>query len=193
MLDYTLPLTSEESAFAEKHHDVLLRYLRFHKLPVDEFYDIAVFGYLRAVRKYLARPELQQYQFSTIARRAMSCDIHHSKEYWNRAKRKGEVCLFDGVRGVYNVLSALSLLTAVLMLYRMFSKNLPKRREENARFLNWWLPKKNRLAASRQRRLDKEHKYFSCKNCKAICRVPAGKGKIEITCPRCGQKISGKS
>lgn len=44
MLDYTLPLTSEESAFAEKHHDVLLRYLRFHKLPVDEFYDIAVFG-----------------------------------------------------------------------------------------------------------------------------------------------------
>ena len=102
--------------------------------------------------------------------------------------------LFSRVRGVYNVLSALSLLTAVLVLYRMFSKNLPKRREENARFLNWWLPpKKNRLAASRQRRLDKEHKYFTCKNCKAICRVPAGKGKIEITCPRCGQKISGKS
>ncbi len=101
--------------------------------------------------------------------------------------------LFSRVRGVYNVLSAISLLTAVLVLYRMFSKNLPKRREENARFLNWWLPKKNRLAASRQRRLDKEHKYFTCKNCKAICRVPAGKGKIEITCPRCGQKISGKS
>ena len=37
--------------------------------------------------------------------------------------------LFSRVRGVYNVLSALSLLTAVLMLYRMFSKNLPKRRE----------------------------------------------------------------
>ena len=53
--------------------------------------------------------------------------------------------LFSRVRGVYNVLSALSLLTAVLVLYRMFSKNLPKRREENARFLNWWLPKKNRL------------------------------------------------
>lgn len=95
MLDYTLPLTSEESAFAEKHHDVLLRYLHFHKLPVDEFYDIAVFGYLRAVRKYLARPELRQYKFSTIARRAMSCDIHHSREYWNRAERKGEAYPFD--------------------------------------------------------------------------------------------------
>ena len=98
MLDYMLPLTSEEANFAEKHHDVLLRYLYFHKLPVDEFYDIAVFGYLRAVRKYLARPELRQYKFSTIARRAMSCDVRHSKEYWNRAKRKGEVCPFDEER-----------------------------------------------------------------------------------------------
>ena len=95
MLDYTLPLTSEESAFAEIRHDVLLRYLRFNRLPMDEFYDIAVFGYLRAVRKYLARPELRQHKFSTIARRAMSCDVHHSKEYWNRAKRKAEVCPFD--------------------------------------------------------------------------------------------------
>lgn len=101
--------------------------------------------------------------------------------------------LFSRVRGVYHVLSVLSLLVAALVLFRMFSKNLTKRREENGKFLNWWLPKKNYLAASRQRRLDKEHKYFTCKNCKAICRVPAGKGKIEITCPRCGQKISGKS
>lgn len=95
MLDYTLPMTAEESAFAEKHHDMIFTYLRCHRLPVDEFYDIAVFGYLRAVRKYLARPELRQYKFSTIANRAMSCDIHHSREYWNRARRKGEVLEFD--------------------------------------------------------------------------------------------------
>ena len=47
-----------------------------------------VFGYLRAVRKYLARPELRKYSFSTIAYRAMSCDVHHSKEYWMRKKRR---------------------------------------------------------------------------------------------------------
>ena len=50
------------------------------------------------MRKYLARPELRQYKFSTIARRAMSCDVRHSKEYWNRAKRKGDVCSFDEER-----------------------------------------------------------------------------------------------
>lgn len=92
MLDYTLPMTAEESAFAEEHHDTIRTYLRIHSLPFDDFYDIAVFGYLRAVRKYLARPELRQYKFSTIAFRAMICDIHHSKEYWSRARRRGEVC-----------------------------------------------------------------------------------------------------
>lgn len=101
--------------------------------------------------------------------------------------------LFARVRPVMNILGVLSFLLALLVLFRMFSKNLAKRREENEKFLNWWLPKKNYLAASRQRRLDKEHKYFTCKNCKAICRVPAGKGKIEITCPKCGEKIVGKS
>lgn len=92
---YTMPLTTEESDFAAEHHDVILRYLRKARLPYDEFYDIAVFGYLRAVRKYLARPELQQYQFTTIAFRAMSCDVHHSREYWMRAKRSATVTRLD--------------------------------------------------------------------------------------------------
>ena len=87
----------------------------------------------------------------------------------------------------------LTLLAAALLLFRMFSRNLAKRRAENARFLAWWNPIRGRLAGMRQRSLDKDHKYFTCKNCKAICRVPVGKGKIEITCPKCGEKIIGKS
>ncbi|MCI8539592.1 MAG: sigma-70 family RNA polymerase sigma factor [Oscillospiraceae bacterium] len=91
MLNYTMPLSAEESAFAGEHHDLIHKFLRMHKLPESDFYDIAVFGYLRAVRKYLARPELRQYQFSTVAFRAMSCDVHHSREYWKRAKRRSLV------------------------------------------------------------------------------------------------------
>ena len=52
---------------------------------------------------------------------------------------------------------------------------------------------KNRSAGARARHADKEHKYFVCKSCKTICRVPAGKGKVEITCPKCGGKIIAKS
>ncbi|WP_297720808.1 hypothetical protein [Intestinimonas sp.] len=91
MLNYNTPLTAEESTFAAEHHHLLLSYLKKAGLDFDEFYDIAVFGYLRAVRKYLARPELRAYQFSTIAFRAMSCDVHHSREYWLRGKRRARI------------------------------------------------------------------------------------------------------
>lgn len=90
-------------------------------------------------------------------------------------------------------LEAVCLALAFIVLFRAFSKNLSKRRAENAKFLGWWLPVKARIAGARSRSQDKTHKYFTCKNCKTICRVPAGKGKIEITCPKCGEKIIGKS
>ena len=84
----------------------------------------------------------------------------------------------------------------VLMLYilvRMFSKNLYKRRAENQKWVNWYCRVKNRSAGARARHADKEHKYFTCKSCKAICRVPVGKGKIVITCPKCGAQINAKT
>ena len=80
----------------------------------------------------------------------------------------------------------------VYILFRMFSKNLPKRREENQRFLNWFWRIKSNAAGAKARRADKDHKYFPCK-CGAVCRVPVGKGKIVITCPKCGQKINAKT
>ena len=91
---------------------------------------------------------------------------------------------------IFNTLQTVVIFVA---LFRMLSKNLDKRRAENAKFLAWWYPTKNRLTAAKARHQDKDHKYFTCKSCKTVCRVPAGKGKIEITCPKCGGKIAGKS
>ena len=84
----------------------------------------------------------------------------------------------------------------VLMIYifaRMFSKNLYKRRAENKRWVNFtWRIKSGRRNAA-ARRADREHRYFTCKNCKTICRVPIGKGRIVITCPKCGAQIQAKT
>ena len=84
----------------------------------------------------------------------------------------------------------------VLMLYilfRMFSKNLYKRRAENQKWVNFaWRMKSGRESAA-ARRADKDHRYFTCKNCKTICRVPVGKGKIVITCPKCGAQIQART
>ena len=88
------------------------------------------------------------------------------------------------------ILSTVSFLVMVWILFRMFSRNLPKRRKENAWFLTKIVnPVKNRKARSQ----DKDHKYFTCPQCSTVCRVPRGKGKIIITCPKCGSSIHGKS
>ena len=81
----------------------------------------------------------------------------------------------------------------VWVMFRIFSKNLYKRREENSKFMMAFWKLKNWNSGARARHADKEHKYFTCKNCKAICRVPVGKGKIVITCPKCGSKIHAKT
>ena len=81
----------------------------------------------------------------------------------------------------------------VLILFRTFSKNLSKRREENSRWLNWRWRLKSERQNARARHADKEHRYFTCKNCKTICRVPVGKGKIVITCPKCGAQIHART
>ena len=95
---------------------------------------------------------------------------------------------------VYSILAFVSTVIVFLALYRMFSRNLEKRRSENARFMEKvWNPVSHRIAGSRQQRMDKEHRYFTCPRCGAVCRVPRGKGRIVITCPRCGGEIHGKS
>ena len=77
-------------------------------------------------------------------------------------------------------------------LFRIFSKNLPKRRAENQKFSAWWWQLKSRASGAKARRADTQHKYFTCR-CGAVCRVPVGKGKIVITCPKCGAKINAKT
>lgn len=84
---------------------------------------------------------------------------------------------------------ALVWVLVVVVFFRMLSKNLYKRRGENQRFLIWW----NGVLSAKERHADKAHKYFTCKKCKTICRVPTGKGKVVITCPKCGAEIHGKT
>ena len=94
---------------------------------------------------------------------------------------------------ITSICSALMWALMVFIIFRMFSRNLYKRREENQKWMSWWWKLRNDQAGARARHADKDHKYFTCKNCKAICRVPAGKGKIIITCPKCGAQIHGRS
>ena len=88
-------------------------------------------------------------------------------------------------------LAGLALLA--VMFFRIFSRNLARRRAENQRFVNWWWRMKSSRQGARERHADKDHKYFTCKNCRTICRVPVGKGNIVITCPKCGAQIRART
>jgi len=106
---------------------------------------------------------------------------------------------------VYFVLSLLAALTdtpalslvgdvaAVLALFRVFSKNISKRRDENARFLRKINPLLRWLRLQQTIRKDRDHRYFKCPNCSQYLRVPRGKGKITVTCRSCGASFQEKS
>ncbi len=91
----------------------------------------------------------------------------------------------------------LTLIAFALLVYsyfRVFSKNLGARQAENQSYL----AQRERLRFKFQSLkvrigLRKTHKYLKCKKCNNKMRVPRGKGKIEVTCPHCGEKFITRS
>ena len=67
-------------------------------------------------------------------------------------------------------------------IFRSLSRNTYKRYQENRKFLQVF----GRLK-------DRQHRYFDCPKCRQMVRVPRGKGKISITCPRCKENFVKKT
>ena len=87
----------------------------------------------------------------------------------------------------------LSFLLLAFTLFRLLSRNLERRREENARFMRAAQPFLSWLRLRRNIHRDKEHVYFKCPNCGQQLRVPRGRGKITVTCRSCGASFQEKS
>lgn len=94
---------------------------------------------------------------------------------------------------VGSILYLVSAALWVWTVFRMLSRNLYKRQGENARWCAFFGGIRARSDGAKARRADRDHRYFTCKHCRTICRVPVGKGKIVITCPKCGAEIHGKT
>ena len=78
-------------------------------------------------------------------------------------------------------------------LFRLLSRNIERRQQENARFMRAAGPFLSWLHLRRTIRRDKEHVYFKCPSCGQQLRVPRGKGKITVTCRSCGASFEEKS
>ncbi len=77
---------------------------------------------------------------------------------------------------------ALSYGLMIWAICRSLSRNTYKRYLENRKFLQVF-----------DRLKDRQHRYFDCPKCHQTVRVPRGKGKISITCPRCREKFVKKT
>ena len=91
------PMTQDEREFAEQKHDLVIDYLRRKHLPMDDFYDIVIFGYLSAVQQYFRNPPAGV-AFEAMAVRAMKDSILRDGEYRSRAKRCGVTIGLDDLR-----------------------------------------------------------------------------------------------
>lgn len=88
-------------------------------------------------------------------------------------------------------------LVIVLLVYvyfRMFSRNVYRRREENGKYIRLKFKVSAALRVRRERWVQrKDYKFFTCPSCKTTLRVPRGHGKIKIVCRKCGNSFTGKS
>ena len=76
------PLSTQERDFAAEHHNIVYKFLHVNKFSVNDFYDIAVLGYLQGVQAYLNRDKSKtDIPFTVIAWGYMKASV---QQYFNR-------------------------------------------------------------------------------------------------------------
>lgn len=90
--------------------------------------------------------------------------------------------------------NGISFLPMLLFFFRFFSHNHKKREQENEKFMKMFRPVFEYFDQKNQEREQAQiFRFFKCPACTQKIRVPKGKGKIEITCPKCGNKFIKKT
>lgn len=104
------------------------------------------------------------------------------------------ICVLLDVLLSGGIFYGLGIIIMVYSYFRIFSKNLSKRRLENAKYLQLKGKFTGGFADWRERRRQsKDYAFFRCPSCKAMLRVPRGKGRIRVTCRKCGNSFERRT
>ncbi len=91
-------------------------------------------------------------------------------------------------------LTLLGVIPLVLCYYRSLSKNISKRTEENYQFYAVKDRIKGKINGLKDQWANRKlYHYYRCPKCRQKLRVPRGRGRIQISCPRCGTQFIKKS
>lgn len=105
----------------------------------------------------------------------------------------GFVCYTLYVFSRFRLLYLISLIFYGIALFRTLSKNIDARRRENMKFEQFLWKAKNKwvgIKADFEER--KTYKHFKCPSCGQKIRIPRGRGKVEIRCPKCSNRFIKK-
>lgn len=93
-----------------------------------------------------------------------------------------------------SIIYTIAIVIIILSYFRMFSRNISKRYKENQWFLQYY----NKVVYFFKRKKDmtkqsRNYHIYKCPSCKQRIRVPRGKGKIRIKCPKCSSEFIKRS
>mgnify|MGYP000188373379 CR=1 FL=1 len=89
-----------------------------------------------------------------------------------------------------NIINILIYVIILVMFFRVFSRNIYKRQNENQKFLKLWKPVKAKTSLTFRRIKEiKTKRYRKCPHCKSVLRLPRKKGKHKVDCPRCHREF----
>lgn len=94
----------------------------------------------------------------------------------------------------FPLLSIFAVFPTIYALYRILSKDIWRRQQENHKWLYYQdIFKKKWKKLWRWGRDFPKYKYFTCTHCKQTIRIPRGKGNLEISCPKCRHSFKGRT
>ena len=99
-----------------------------------------------------------------------------------------------GEGALTRLLGTLALCAVAWCYFRVFSKNISRRAGENQRYLALktkvlcWLHLQKDCFDQRR-----DYSFYRCPGCHQMVRVPKRKGRIRITCPKCGFAFEKKT
>lgn len=104
------------------------------------------------------------------------------------------VCIIAGLFIYPGFFCGLAMALYLITMLRTYSKNTAKRQREREAYLRMTNPVRNWFGLQKRKFSErKTHRYYKCNQCKTSLRVPKGKGKIKIRCPKCGAEIVKKT
>ena len=92
------------------------------------------------------------------------------------------------------VLDTVGFILIIYTYFRILSRNISARYAENQKYLKMTAGIRRKLASWKSQLAQRKiYHIYRCPGCKQKIRVPRGRGKIEIRCPKCNTRFVKKS